>query len=150
MKFISKDLAIKLKEKGFDKPCFGWYHITTPSGAFEGRLNLNESYYRGETYQHLLKRRINEYSPNSNLVNAPTIEQVLEWFREDKKIHISIDVLSSMNKNFMCKQEPRLLFDVRVSYFEEEVFNYHELAEPYFKYEDACIAGIEYIVEHLI
>lgn len=71
MKFISKDLAIKLKEKGFDKPCFGWYHITTPPGAFEGRLNLNKSYYRGETYHQLLKRHINEYTTNPNLVNTP-------------------------------------------------------------------------------
>lgn len=150
MKFVDKQLALKLKEKGYDRPCFGWYHITTPPGAFEGRLNLNESYYRGETYHRLLKRHINEYTTNPNLVNAPTIEQVLEWLREDKKIHISIDVLSSMNKNFMCKQEPRLIFDVRVSYFKEEIFNYHELAEPYFKYDDAAIAGIEYVINNLI
>lgn len=50
----------------------------------------------------------------------------------------------------MCKQEPRLIFDVRVAYFEGEIFHYHELAEPYFKYEDACIAGIEYVINNLI
>lgn len=140
MKFISKYLAIKLKEKGFDKPCFNAYNA-------HGCQYLNG-------WCEYLNERDTDFIYSSDLHDkdclCPTIEQVLEWFREDKKIHISIDVLSSMNKNFMCKQEPRLLFNVRVSYFEEEVFNYHELAEPYFKYEDACIAGIEYIVEHLI
>lgn len=140
MKFISKDLAIKLKEKGFDKPCFNAYNA-------HGCQYLNG-------WCEYLNERDTDFIYSSDLHDkdclCPTIEQVLEWFREDKKIHISIDVLSSMNKNFMCKQEPRLLFNVRVSYFEEEVFNYHELAEPYFKYEDACIAGIEYVINNLI
>lgn len=140
MKFISKDLAIKLKEKGFDKPCFNAY-------------NAHGCQYLNGWCEYLNERDtdfIYSYDLHDKDCLCPTIEQVLEWFREDKKIHISIDVLSSMNKNYMCKQEPRLLFDVRVAYFEEEVFNYHELAEPYFKYEDACIAGIEYVINNLI
>ena len=72
MEFVDKQLALKLKEKGFDKPCFGWYHITTPPGAFEGRINLNTTARRGADYQYLLKRHFNEYSPNPNLVNALT------------------------------------------------------------------------------
>ena len=141
MKFVDKQLALKLKEKGFDKPCFGYYqedefilNRTSIHIPFGGNISDTMILHQGE----------------NDIVDVPTIEQTLEWLREEKKIHISIDVLSSMNKNFMCKQEPRLLFDVRVSYFEEEVFNYHELAEPYFKYEDACIAGIEYAINNLI
>jgi hypothetical protein len=146
MKFVSKQLAMILKEKGFDKPCFGWYYIKTPTGMTDGELVLNRYPYRNVTYEDTLKKHIGFINPNK--VDAPTTEQVLEWLREEKKIHISIDVLSSMNKNFMCKQEPRLIFDVRVAYFKEEIFNYHELAEPYFKYDDACIAGIEYIINN--
>ena len=138
MKFISKDLAIKLKEKGYDRPCFGYYqeyefilNRTSIHLPFGGNISDTMILHQGE----------------NDIVDVPTIEQVLEWLREDKKIHISIDVLSSMNKNFMCKQEPRLIFDVRVSYFKEEIFNYYDLDNPYFKYEDACIAGIEYVIQ---
>ena len=70
--------------------------------------------------------------------------------REEKNIHITVNVLPTLSENFMSKQDNHLIFAVRVSYFKEEIFNYYDLDEPYFKYEDACIAGIEYIVEHLI
>jgi hypothetical protein len=43
MKFVSKQLAMILKEKGFDKPCFGWYYIKTPTGMTDGELVLNQS-----------------------------------------------------------------------------------------------------------
>jgi hypothetical protein len=133
MNFIDKQLALKLKEKGYDRPCFGEYR--------HGHDNFIPFLTDGnQSFEELLQY--------SWFIPAPTIEQVIKWLREKKKIHISIDVLSSMNKNFMCKQEPRLIFDVRVAYFKEEIFNYHELAEPYFKYDDACIAGIEYIINN--
>lgn len=140
MKFVYKQLALKLKDKGFDRPCFGYYFI---EDKYE--TNLHKNITCGGDVKNCLRILSDE-----KRIDAPTIEQVLEWLREDKKIHISIDALASMNKNFMCKQDNHLIFDVRVSYFKEEIFNYYDLDEPYFKYEDACIAGIEYIVEHLI
>lgn len=140
MKFVSKGLALKLKEKGFDKPCINAYNA-------HGCQYLNG-------WCEYLDERDTDFIYLSDLHDrdclCPTIDQVIEWLREEKKIHISIDVLSSMNKNFMCKQERRLIFDVRVAYFEGEIFHYHELDEPYFKYEDACIAGIEYVINNLI
>ena len=157
MKFVDKQLAIKLKEKGFDKPCFGYYYIETPTGATDGELVLNRYPYRGGTYKETLERHIDFQSKevfvgyiNKNIVDAPTIDQVLEWLREEKNIHITVNVLPTLSENFMSKQDNHLIFDVRISYFEEKVFNYHELAEPYFKYEDACIAGIEYAINNLI
>lgn len=140
MKFVNKNLAIKLKEKGFDRPCFGYYFIED-----ENELHLCKNITCGGDVKNCLRKLSDEKH-----IDAPTIEQVLNWLREEKKIHISIDVLSSMNKNFMCKQEHRLIFDVRVSYFKEDIFNYYDLDEPYFKYEDACIAGIEYVINNLI
>ena len=136
MEFVDKQLALKLKDKGFDKPCFGWYHITTPPGAFEGRLNLNESYYRGATYHQLLSRHINEYSPNPNLVNAPTIEHVLEWLREEKEIMV-FPVYSKNTSRWYCEI-------VNADSLESEKLLFPD------SYEDACIAGIEYVINNLI
>lgn len=135
MKFVDKQLALKLQEKGFDRPCFGEYRY--------GHNNFIPFLTDGdESFEELLQY--------SYFIPAPTIEQVLEWLREDKKIHITVNALPSICKNFMSVQEHRLIFDVRVSSFKEEVFNYYDLDEPYFKYDDACIAGINFIVEHLI
>lgn len=151
MKFVSKDLAIKLKEKSFDRPCFGWYHITTPPGAFEGRLNLNESSYRGETYHRLLKRNISEYNTNPNLVNAPTIEQVLEWLREDCGLHIAM----VCSRNYDIDADGRVLGSW--VYWWYEVYAhlsanliYQEEEKEYEIYDEAILDAIEYVVNNLI
>lgn len=149
MKFVDKQIAIKLKEKGFDKPCFGYYYIETPTGFTDGELVLSRYYGRGGTFMDTLKRHDLPYT-TSNIIDAPAIEQVLEWLREEKKIHVNVNALPSLCKNYISVQEHRLIFDVRVSYFEEELFKYYDLDEPYFKYEDACIAGIEYVINNLI
>ena len=145
MEFVNKQLALKLKEKGFDKPCFGWYHITTPPGAFEGRLQLNESHRMGLNYQHLLSRHINEYSPNPNLVNAPTIEQVLEWLREEKKIYVGIAYMPKIGDNTdFYYPTIQKIGDFEPTHFgdnDDEIFN---------SYEYAAIAGIEYVIDNLI
>ena len=143
MKFVDKQLALKLKEKGYDRPCFGWYHITTPPGAFEGRLNLNESYYRGETYHRLLKRHINEYTTNPNLVNAPTIEQVLEWLREEKDIDIVIYPIDR-NTIFMGGEK----YILAIYFCGKRDYKIHkDNNDKFVKWEDACIAGIEYVIQ---
>lgn len=141
MKFVSKDLALKLNEKGFDKPCFGFY-ITDGS---EISPEPNCAYYLGHNYKDYLKK-----SDFPNTIDAPTIEQVLEWLREEKNIYITIRTLPTLSENFINKQNIHLIFDVRISYFKEDIFNYYDLDNPYFKYEDACIAGIEYVINNLI
>lgn len=139
MKFISKDLAIKLKEKGFDKPCFNAYNA-------HGYQYLNG-------WCEYLDERDTDFIYLSDLHDkdclCPTVDQVLEWLRE-KKIYININTLPSFCENFMSKPKCRLMFDIRICYFKEEMYHYYDLDEPYFQYEDACIAGIEYVVEHLI
>lgn len=136
MKFVSKELAFKLKEKGFDKFCFGWYYIKTPIGIKDGALQLYESNRIGETYQHLLKMHINEYTTNSNFVNAPTIEQVLKWLREEKEIMV-FPVYSKNTSRWYCEI-------VDADSLESEKLLFPD------SYEDACIAGIEYVVNNLI
>ena len=71
--FAPFELAVKLKEKGFDEPCYGYYHCNGGNDSFElcgDRDFLN--------------------SKNKHRIAAPTIPQVLKWLREQKKIHICI------------------------------------------------------------
>lgn len=145
MKFINKQLALKLKEKGYDRPCFGWYHITTPPGAFEGRLNLNTTARMGADYQFLLKRHFNEYSPNPNLVNAPTIEQVLKWLREEKDIDIVIEPIDR-NTIYMGGEK----YILAIYFCGKRDYKIHkDNNDKFVKWEDACIAGIEYAINNL-
>lgn len=150
MKFVSKDLAIKLKEKGFDKPCFGWYYIKTPTGATEGELVLNRYSYRGGTYKETLERHIISYI-TQNVVDAPTIEQVLEWLRENCGLHIVM----------LCSRDYDIDADGRVLgswvYWWYEIYAhlsadliYQEEEKEYETYDEAILDGIEYVVEHLI
>ena len=71
--FVSYKIALKLKEIGFDEPiyCFDetfWY------------INGNFSLCNDE-YKELL--------PEKEYVLAPLYQQVLQWFREKHKWHIS-------------------------------------------------------------
>lgn len=79
MEFVSKEIAIILKEKGFFEACFGWYYIKNPIGEVRD-LRLNESVRMGQNYQAILKRHFetHEKYANANIALAPTIDQVLK------------------------------------------------------------------------
>lgn len=162
MNFVSKNLAIKLKEKGFDKPCFGWYYVETPTGMTDGELVLNRYPCRSGTYKETLEMHI-DFQPkegfvgyiNPNVVDAPTIEQVLEWLRDEKKLHIEPCVLAdsaiSADGNVIsvytywsfCVTSTRTGYKI---YFE-----YGHIDDKRFdSYEQATIAGIEYVINNLI
>lgn len=139
MKFLDKQLSLKLKEKGFDKPCFGYYYIETPTGNKEGELHYNICQFRGAIYEDCLYSSNYDYYFDTYLVNkvdAPTIDQVLEWLREEKSLHIVADFEENM----------KWFFQIAKYY----TTNYEYCKYGFNTYEDACIAGIEYVVEHLI
>ena len=140
MKFIDKQLALKLKEKGFDRPCLGWYYIKTPTGRNDGELILNTSKTRGVAYEDLLcSHNDNFIEYVDNYVDAPTIDQVLEWLREEKyiyfTIYINVDFMFRLEINMINKEKTHL------EWFDLDIYN---------SYDDAILVGIEYVVEHLI
>lgn len=108
MEFISKDLAIKLKEKGFNKPCFGEYR------------------YEHDKFMPFL----------TDGIPAPNIEQTLKWLREEKEFMV-FPVYSKNTSRWYC-----------------EIVNADSLKSEKLpisdSYEDACIAGIEYVINNLI
>jgi hypothetical protein len=135
MKFVDKNLALKLREKGFNKPCFGFYN------PIQDELQLYCSNDRDVTYKNILT----SVYKNKVIVDAPTIDQVLEWLREEKYINFGIFPYTYTagvyyNLNLIWKINPDIKFEV-----EDFIVNI-----PYKTYEDACIAGIEYVIEHLI
>jgi len=61
--FVPYELALKLKQLGFDEPCFGWFRNT------EFTISFNDLYpkERGEEIE---------------IIKAPTFSQAFRWFRE--------------------------------------------------------------------
>ena len=151
--FVPYDLAVKLKEKGFNEKCLfayndeqvinpkvveeygnlsddGYYELTEDGG---GKLKWDNVYIYEQ--QIIFRDKI---IIKRNFVDAPTISQVLKWLREDKKIYLEIVIV--VDAEYMCdiyKISPRPI----------ECLGSTE----YFKtYEQAAIEGIEYVLDNLI
>jgi hypothetical protein len=71
--FVSYEIAIKLKEKGFMEECFGFYYY---DASFK-------------KYRLVYKESSNDYL---NSINAPLWQQVIDWLREKHNIDISIEL----------------------------------------------------------
>jgi hypothetical protein len=158
MKFVDKQLALKLKEKGYDRPCFGYYYIETLTGMNDGELVLNRYPCRGGTYEDTLERHI-DFQPkegfvgyiNPNVVDTPTIDQVLEWLREDCGLYIAM----VCSRDFDIDADGRELGSWVYWWYEiyahlSADLIYQEEEKEYETYDEAILAGIEYVVEHLI
>ncbi len=85
--FIKYKIALELKEKGFDEPCFGYYENQSK------KLIIN---YTNQPSNHpeAEKRPSMFITDNRNSVipqwstSAPTHQQVCDWLRENHNIHL--------------------------------------------------------------
>lgn len=130
--FVPFELAEKLMLKGFNDPCIAYYD--------EGCLLYNTKYPFALTAEELFISHNSEYT----WVDAPTISQVLKWLREEKKIHIVIDICNG-NWEYNIKEKIRL----------NEFLQYVSQTIPVpiccgSSYKAAAIAGIEYVLDNLI
>ena len=145
--FVPFELAVKLEEKGFNEPCYGYYHRDGGDDSFE-----------------LCGDRDFQNSKNQYRVAAPTIPQVLKWLREEKNIDIEIHADVGMlgikvYSPYICTYtEFALETSPDVVRYRQKKFNPttrlpHEIipAHVHFKeWEQAALAGIEYVLDNLI
>ena len=148
--FVTYDLAVKLKEKGFKEKCYAYYY---PKGSV---LIFNKNQFRGGIVEDCLYS--NNSLPNecmaSDFVDAPTIYQVLKWLRE-KKIFVAINIgycYESYGIPFPInpKMEP-ILKGYYYGIWALDNLNDENARSKYFEYyEQAAIAGIEFVIDNLI
>ena len=139
--FTPFEVAVKLKEKGFDEPCFGWYYPSEVCGFdYKTTIVFNNSAYRGSNYKDMLVSHKDEKH-----IDAPTISQVLKWLREEKKIYIVIAV------------NPTLSTKDKIAYYYQVYSNstgvtsdYYESEECYAQWEDCAMGSIKSVLKHLI
>ena len=68
--FVSYEIALALKELGFDEECFGWFYLNKPSYIEYERCKLKDC---------------------SNVhIPSPLYQQVEQWFREKHQIIIAV------------------------------------------------------------
>lgn len=143
MDFVYFNLAMKLKDKGFDVPCIyaycekgGWNMYTQKHEPITYVLRTDGnpfgSYYVGENWNK-------EYKTNKNKIqcSAPTISQVLKWLRDEFSFHIS-------TKPYLCEDGLMWIFEVRK-------FNTHIIfvvanKKGFAEEKLATLAGIEYVL----
>jgi hypothetical protein len=92
--FVSYEIALELKELGFDEPCFGWYQDKT----LRIDVNANQSI---KFHEHLGRFK--------GCFLAPTFSQAFRWFREKYNIVSEINVYSttdgySFSFKILCKK----------------------------------------------
>ena len=111
---------------------------------FELAVKLKEKGFRERVqgyYRELKVLSVCNTPMNSNALDneysAPTISQVLKWLREEKKIHIVIDFDGGMGWYYQIA-----LYGL-TTYEKESEHKYNS-------YEQAALAGIEYVLDNLI
>jgi hypothetical protein len=109
--FVTYPIALKLKELGFNKECFGWFMPN--SLYYDRKCPKSENNLNSEMY-------------NSTVCSAPLWQQAIDWIREKYKLLILIEFSG------IC------LNDSYYSYFIHQNYDCLEYeSQTYFSYEIA-------------
>lgn len=133
--FVTFELAVKLKEKGFPQSP-DWFNYS--------------SYYDWDGLRkiHSLSNASVWFDPNisrDNIYFAPTISQVLKWLREKKKYHIEF-VGNACGYLFIISDIPS---EGGTDKYCSDYSGPND-GGTWDKYEDCAKAAIEYVLDNLI
>lgn len=132
--FAPFELAVKLKEKGYSQRAFGEYDMQGACYIEDGRFYENGC--------------ITEVA---RAYTAPTISQVLKWLREEKKLHINPCILTDVDTDADGKVINEYVYwSFNVENIESGGMIYLEYDKRFDSYEQAALAGIEYVLDNLI
>lgn len=136
--FVTFELAKKLKEKGYPQTpdnmsCMPYYEYDEVINATS--LCNEIVYYSAEP---------------RNIFAAPAIHKVLKWLREDKVISVEPYASASGWRVTICRAYHQDRCDAGGgTCLKREVIGYND-GGAFEKYEEAAIAGIEYVIDNLI
>ena len=128
--FVTFEIAKKLKEKGFSLEKTEIYGNFDSDGLFHPQLYFN--------YIETM---------DCDEIIAPTISQVLKWLRKEKKISIEVSIHCSLK--WMCGIYEFSDGIADFTPYSNDVIN-DTVYILYDSYEQAALAGIEYVLDNLI
>ena len=138
--FVPFEIAKKLKEKGFT--CKYPFAMYNELGSY-CPLTTSSDYVTCESgYKYRCYYDYNDFDENDFI--APTISQVLKWLREEKLILIGLSPMQEYDGNEIiewCSTIYKADKQGGMSWMEELYYEY---------YEQAALAGIEYVLDNLI
>jgi hypothetical protein len=90
--FVTYEIALELKQLGFDEPCFGYYVDGELRGINLGMEELGgiEPYYKRFGFHTLSNHDIDNL--NKIVVTAPTYSQAFRWFREKYNLFGQVNI----------------------------------------------------------
>lgn len=137
--FVPYELAVKLKEKGFRKPCMAHYSRLNENVL---KFNITIDCIRGSNFKVLNE----EYNI---LIDAPTISQVLKWLREKKVISVEPYSSASGWRVTICRAYHQGRTDTGGgTCLKSEVEGYND-GGAFEKYEEAALAGIKECLDNM-
>ena len=165
--FVTFEIAKKLKEKGFKQKCLAYYDVEDNVGLLYNTQYTDEALpcqYTDLLQCHNTGEAETQPDDSDFCVDAPTISQVLKWFRKENNIDVDIQAAAGMlgYKVYVpyisTYTEFRLDPSDDVVRYRQKKFNPttplpHEIipAFVYFKeWEEAALTGIEYVLDKLI
>jgi hypothetical protein len=122
--FVSYEVALKLKELGFDEPCLTYYYELTSNLRTHLAIDVRNAW---------------TYSGNKKLgfTLAPLYQQAFKWIREKHNIDISINTIYSKYNENTIKQYSGFI-DTKTMYTNVGFYD---------NYEEAQLAGLQKMIE---
>ena len=130
--FVPYNIAVRLKELGFNEECFGSYYLNKDENYQEGKFD-----YRGE-----LNIEYSIYKENTYYILAPIYQQAFRWFREKYNLYPSINIYHDL---WMCLIKSTVRSETEVSGYIVDTMN---KGYPTFKtYDDAQLECLNKLIE---
>lgn len=127
--FVDFYLTKKLKEKGFQEECLCHYVDVDLVYNIESPIANNQLWFCHNKYDNIWHR---------DNYDAPTISQVLNWLRKEKKIYLELVIV--VDTEYMCD----------IYKIDERPIECLGSTEYFKTPEQAAIAGIEYVIDNII
>lgn len=120
--YVSYEIAVLLKEKGFDEKCIGFYTCTD-------HFFMEASYRDSWTYER------------HGSINAPTLQMTLKWLREVHQLFVNLDLgIANGDKGVLWSI-------VRYNNNDIEFLSDYTFEDSY---EQAIEAALDYVLKNLI
>lgn len=140
--FVTFEIAKKLKEKGVKEVCLCHYIGNDIVYNIESPISNYQMWFCHNKQDNILHR---------DNIDAPTISQVLKWLREEYTLLLSPCVTADYDDDFRCYNTFWSFIVVNTESSDTIYRDYDRVVEQrYNTYEEAALAGIEYVLDNLI